>query len=68
MSLSVGDHLVIKRNGKIIDPESEAYHEFEVMGTDEDGELKPYVASTADSESPYQYKSCYKSIRLRVVE
>jgi hypothetical protein len=29
MTLCKGDHLVIKRNGKIV--EGEAYHEFEVM-------------------------------------
>ncbi|KKM77544.1 hypothetical protein LCGC14_1368900 [marine sediment metagenome] len=31
MSLAKGDHLVIKRDGKILGPEDEAYHEFEVM-------------------------------------
>ena len=32
MSLSVGDHLVIKREGKILTPDAgESYHEFEVM-------------------------------------
>ncbi len=31
MSLRVGDHLVIKRDGKILTPDAgEAYHEFEV--------------------------------------
>ncbi len=31
MSLSVGDHLVIKRDGKILTPDAgEAYHEYEV--------------------------------------
>lgn len=68
MSLSIGDHLVIKRDGKLVDPESEAYHEFEVMGTDEDCEVKPYVASSSDLDSPYQYKAAYKAIRLRVVK
>ena len=29
MTLSLGDHLIIKRNGKIV--EGEAYHEFEVI-------------------------------------
>ena len=31
MSLTAGDHLVIKRGEKIVGPEDEAYHEFEVM-------------------------------------
>lgn len=31
MSITKGDHLVIKRDGRIIGPEDEAYHEFEVM-------------------------------------
>ena len=30
MSLAHGDHLVIKRNGTILGPEDEAYHEFVV--------------------------------------
>ncbi len=32
MTLSIGDHLVIKRNGKIVDPNSESFHEYEVVG------------------------------------
>lgn len=31
MSLAKGDHLVIKRNDKVLGPDDEAYHEFEVM-------------------------------------
>ena len=32
MSLTKGDHLIIKRNGRILTPDAgEAYHEFEVM-------------------------------------
>lgn len=31
MSLRVGDHLVIKRDGRIIPVEEEGYHEFEVI-------------------------------------
>ncbi len=34
MSLAKGDHLVIKRDGKILTPDcGEAYHEFEVAET-----------------------------------
>ena len=43
MSLTMGDHLVIKRGDKIIGPEDEAYHEFEVM-------QDPIYSSVADSE------------------
>lgn len=31
MSLAKGDHVVIKRGEKIIGPEDEAYHEYEVL-------------------------------------
>ncbi len=30
MTIRIGDHLVIKRDGKVLGPEDEAYHEFEV--------------------------------------
>ncbi|MBW2560638.1 MAG: hypothetical protein JRE40_07265 [Deltaproteobacteria bacterium] len=47
MSLRVGDHLVIKRDGKLIAEEDEAYHEFEVM--------EPPVHYSAP-DSKFQYK------------
>jgi hypothetical protein len=31
MTLINGDHVVIKRNGKILTEQDEAYHEFEVI-------------------------------------
>jgi len=31
MTIRLGDHLVIKRDGKILTPADEAYHEFEVV-------------------------------------
>ncbi len=31
MTLSIGDHLLINRNGKTLGPEDEGHHEFEVM-------------------------------------
>lgn len=31
MTLAIGDHLVIKRDGKILGPEDEAFHEYEVV-------------------------------------
>ena len=31
MTLCKGDHVVIKRDGKILTEEDEAYHEFEVV-------------------------------------
>ena len=33
MTISVGDHLVIKRGDKVIGPEDEAHHEYEVLET-----------------------------------
>ncbi len=47
MSLRVGDHLVIKREGKIVSPGDEAYHEFEVMA-------EPDWFSAPDSKFPYK--------------
>lgn len=58
MSLRVGDHLVIKRDGKIIDPESEGYHEFEVM-------TQPIHKPAPNSK--YQYKTGYV-VDVEVVE
>ena len=58
MSLRVGDHLVIKRNGVILDPESEAYHEFEVM------EQPEHIAAPG---SKFPYKTGYV-LRVEVVE
>lgn len=37
MTLTKGDHVVIKRNGKILTEQDEAYHEFEVA-------VEPYWA------------------------
>jgi hypothetical protein len=58
MSLRVGDHLVIKRDGELIDPASEAYHEFEVVA-------QPEHFPAPDSK--YQYKAGY-NVKLEVVE
>lgn len=58
MSLRVGDHLVIKRDGKIVDPDSEAYHEFEVME-------QPEHFSAPDSK--FWFKTGYR-IKVEVVE
>lgn len=33
MTLSKGDHLVIKRGDHIVDPIEEAFHEYEVMNS-----------------------------------
>ena len=49
MTLSKGDHVVIKRNGKILTENDEAYHEFEVLCyptylTLDDGEVVNVVA------------------------
>ncbi len=47
MSLRVGDHLVIKRDGKIITEQEEAYHEFEVM-------VQPQWKAVPESKWPYK--------------
>lgn len=58
MTLRVGDHLVIKREGKLIDVASEAYHEFKVLE-------QPQPFAVPDSE--YQPHTGY-SIMVEVVE
>jgi hypothetical protein len=58
MSLRVGDHLVIKRNGKIVEPESEGYHEFEVVE-------QPEHFSAPNRK--YEYKTGYL-VKVEVVK
>lgn len=57
MSLQIGDHLVIKRDGKLITEADEAYHEFEVM------EFEHYYAP----ESKHEYKAGY-TVKMEVVK
>lgn len=66
MSLAKGDHLRIQRNGKLVEPEAEAYHEFEVLGSLDNGEVSPYIALhwTTDAEDVY----AYYDIRIRVIK
>lgn len=58
MSLRIGDHLVIKREGKLITEEDEAYHEFEVTE-------QPELFSAPDSK--FQYKTGY-TVKVEVVK
>lgn len=58
MSLRVGDHLVIKRDGVIIPPDGEAYHEFEVM--EQPGYFKA-------PDSKFEYKTGY-FLKVEVVK
>ena len=54
MTLTVGDHLVIKRNGNIV--EGEAYHEFEV-------EAYTYTGGQdGDEKNPVRYDLKVKMI------
>lgn len=46
MTLIKGDHLVIKRNGKMLTSQDEAYHEFEVIS-------EPIWAKILDGKSVY---------------
>ncbi len=64
MTLAIGDHLVIKRNGVIVDPKDEAYHEYEVM---EGKDRATYVSFDEAPNSKYFAKrSC--TVKLDVVE
>ncbi len=64
MTLAIGDHLVIKRNGKIVDPQDEAYHEYEVVaGKDGQG----YISYYPVTQSKHNPKSGV-DVRLEVVE
>lgn len=44
MTLAIGDHLVIKRNGQIVDPTKEGWHEYEVVAGIQDGEEVNYLS------------------------
>lgn len=59
MSLSKGDHLVIKRGEKILGPDDEAYHEFEVMDQPSIG----YPEADDEDKRPW-----YKPLTLRIVK
>ena len=67
MSLCKGDHLVIKRNGVLVDPKIECYHEFEVMGSVVNGEVQPYISGQSASNSKHPAKWSH-DIRIEVVE
>ena len=67
MSLAKGDHLRIQRNGKLVEPESEAYHEFEAEGSLVSSVVQPYVSSTyAKADDPDQRP--YYDVRIRIVK
>ena len=67
MSLAKGDHLRIQRNGKLVDPAAEGYHEFEAEGSIVGGEVQPYVSSTyAKDDDPD--KRPYYDVRIRIVK
>lgn len=57
MSLAKGDHLVIKRNGKLM--EDEAYHEFEVMSN---------VVHENPDPNDKDERVIIRNVELRVVE
>ena len=66
MSLAKGDHLRIQRDGKLVEPESEGYHEFEAEGTLKEGLVLSYVTSApAGVDDPDQRP--YYDVRIRVV-
>ena len=61
MTLTKGDHLVIKRNGKLV--EGEAYHEFEVI------DLSPtYLELMHVKGNPSDNQEVIQFVKLRKVE
>ena len=69
MSLAKGDHLRIQRNGRLIEPEEEAYHEFEVLGSIEVGEITDGVSPKSKydfTEGKIAYS--YYDVRIKIVK
>jgi hypothetical protein len=64
MTLAIGDHLVIKRNGQIVDPKSEAFHEYEVVEGENGAN---YVSFPEFPQGKYPPK-CSCKVKLEVVE
>ena len=59
MSLSKGDHLVIKRDGRILTSDAgESYHEFEVME-------QPIMSGETQEDG--SYVAFYKDLKLKVI-
>lgn len=67
MSLAHDDHLVIKRNGKILGPEDEAYHEYVV--TTAFPSYRGLKTGTADADEihPDGGEPVYLDITMQVV-
>lgn len=63
MTLSKGDHLVIKRGDKVLEGSDESYHEFEV--TNDGPNYIQYVNPEPDDEDT---RTIVKNVQLRVVE
>lgn len=66
MSLARGDHLRIQRNGRLIDPGQEAYHEFETEGSIVGGEVLSYTSSKHAKADDSDQRDYY-DVRIRVV-
>ena len=68
MSLAKGDHLRIQRDGKLVEPEAEAYHEFVVLGSLNhiDHKLMNYVTALSDIDAEGKPFSYY-DVRIRVI-
>ena len=65
MTLAIGDHLVIKRNGVIVEPKNEEYHEYEVVAGNSEGDKYIYLDEAPNSKYP-PHRSC--RVKLEVVE
>jgi hypothetical protein len=66
MTLAVGDHLRIQREGVLVEPEDEAYHEYAVVGGMRHGDLinsKDFIDDEDEGE-----KAVYVDVSLRVIK
>ena len=68
MTLAIGDHLRIQREGKLVEADNEAYHEYVVVaGLGRLGETINYVSYSTEIDSEGK-QAAYVMVRLRVVK
>ncbi len=62
MSLALGDHLIISRDGKVLGPDDEAFHEFEVI------EQPEYMGVDPGGDHPLRIWDSGYMVRLKVIK
>ena len=71
MTIAKGDFLRLQRNGKLIEPDEEAYHEFVVLGgiRPENGirqQVSDFMITNTDIDAEGKHFTYY-DIRIRVI-